>query len=189
MELLVVVAILALLAAFAMPALSSTLRASQLNTAEQALTDLLSLARQTAISRNLPVEVRIFQLPASASSAESATSWKAVQAFVLDGTHAVPLGRMQMVSAPVCAALGPGESTLLDDAVLPLLPGADPLPIYGQNYTWKSFLFKPDGGTSLPHTNVYLTFVLEKDRPLTQGGNYVTVQIDPLTGRARSFRP
>lgn len=192
MELLVVVAILALLVGLATPAINSTLRSSNLSATGQAVVDQLNFARQTALSRNLPVEVRFYKLPGHGQPANATPqAWRAMQCILLNDTNAVPLGRPSYFGQSVLCSSNPAESSLLDNAVLPeQTPGSsDTLSGYGVNYRYRSFYFKPSGETSLPNTNTFLTLVLENDRPLSQGANFFTVQIDPFTGRPGAFRP
>jgi uncharacterized protein (TIGR02596 family) len=61
LELMVVMLIIGIVAAFVIPASSTILRGSQMVQASQIITDQFSLARQTAISRNHPVEMRLIQ--------------------------------------------------------------------------------------------------------------------------------
>lgn len=192
MELLVVIALLALLAGLSVPAVNSSLRASHLGGAGEQLVDQLNLARQTAISRNLPVEVRFYKLPGHGETPGAPPrTCRAVQSFLLDDARAVPIGRPHFFAAPVLCSDAIAESSLLADALLPeRSPAAtEGLPTYGLNYTYRAFHFKPGGSTSLPNTDAFVTLVLENDKPLAQGANFFTVQIDPATGRSRTFRP
>lgn len=192
MELLVVISILALLIGLSAPAVTSSLRASSLSGAGENLVDQLNFARQTALSRNLPVEVRLYKLPGHGEAATaSPTAYRAVQSFLLDDANVIPLSKPQYFTHPVVCSAVLNESSLLDNALLPEKGPAstDTIPTYGVNYTYRSFYFKPGGTTSLPHTDAFLTLVLENDKPLSEGANFFTIQIDPATGRPRSFRP
>ena len=192
MELLVVMSILALLIGLSAPAVTSSLRASSLSGAGEILVDHLNHARQTALSRNVPVEVRLYKLPGHGQTATaSPTAYRAVQSFLLDEDAAIPLTKPQYFTQPVLCSSDPAESSLLDNTLLPeKSPGpADAIPIYGTNYAYRSFYFKPGGTTSLPHADAFLTLVLENDKSLSEGANFFTVQIDSATGRPRTFRP
>src|SRR5580693_9148770 len=61
LELLVVMLIIGMVAAFIVPASSNILRGSQVVQASQMLADQFSLARQYALSTNHPVELRLIQ--------------------------------------------------------------------------------------------------------------------------------
>jgi len=68
-ELLVVIAIVGLLAAVTMPAITSTLRAMNLSDTTNRVVSELNLARQTAVARQVPVEVRFYLLPEESDAA------------------------------------------------------------------------------------------------------------------------
>src|SRR5882724_7817414 len=60
-ELMVVMLIIGIVAAFAIPATTTLLKGSQMSQAAQILGDQVSLARQYALSKNHPVEVRFIR--------------------------------------------------------------------------------------------------------------------------------
>jgi uncharacterized protein (TIGR02596 family) len=87
-------------------------------------------------------------------------------------------------------------STLLDKSRSALTQGKETLPGVGAT-DYVSFMFRATGGTNLlpvtgPDSRWFLTFFTE-NTPLnaTSGipDNYVTAQIEPVTGRIRIHRP
>ena len=60
-ELLVVIAVIAIVAGYAVPAVTTMLKGSQLTQGSQMVVDQIALARQTALSRNRSVEVRFYK--------------------------------------------------------------------------------------------------------------------------------
>src|SRR5436190_14571461 len=60
-ELLVVIGIIALVITFAIPSANSMLRGSQLTQGAQQFSDQIAYARQAAIARNRPVEIRFYR--------------------------------------------------------------------------------------------------------------------------------
>lgn len=191
-ELLMVVGLIALMVGLAVPAVNATLRASHLGGSGEGLVGQFNLARQTALSRSLPVEMRLYKLPPQGMAASGApVSYRAVQCFLLEGTNLVPITRVQNFAQSVSCSSNILESSLLDDAVLPeKSPTAgEEIPGYGMNYRYRSFFFKPSGATSLPNDDAFVTLVLEHDKSLSDGANYFTIQVDPLSGRTRTFRP
>src|SRR4051812_23859921 len=60
-ELMVVMLIIGIIAAFVVPATSNILKGSQMTQGSQILYDQISLARQYALSKNHPVEVRFIR--------------------------------------------------------------------------------------------------------------------------------
>ncbi|PTX96161.1 hypothetical protein DB345_10205 [Spartobacteria bacterium LR76] len=192
-ELLTVMAIVALLAALTLPGMIGTLRASKLGSESLAVSDLLGYARQMAISRNLPVEVRFFQLPDfNESPSASPKVWRAVQAYVIDGASANPLTRPRYLSSPVIFS-----SDTTQSGMLTMTSQTSPVRVGGYgNPPFVALRFKPDGSAipasgndPLSRNNSFLTLVMEGDRSVAQGANFATLQIDPLTGRVQIFRP
>lgn len=220
LELLVVVAVILVLAALAVPAFNSIGRASSLTAGTQAMVGALEQARQTAISRNRPVEVRFYKLPEYAQAPSAAPSvYRALQLYLVDsgpnGTLVTnPASRMVKLSSPVIISTNTKTSSLMNDSALPeedkstktewrerspetSVPSSK-LPEFAYNYKYRSFRFRADGSTDLP-TRVTNTlskqwfFTLHGQNDKIEGNgvpaNFVTIQVDPQTGRTRVFRP
>jgi len=150
----------------------------------------LNFARQTALARHLPVEVRFYKLPDyDADTGSAPMLYRAVQSFVMEETNSVPLSRVQYFPAPVIASTDTSNSSLLDSTLLAEKGGDIKVPPYQANYQYRSFYFRPNGALSLPNAKLFVTLVLKDDKPLSSGANFSTIQIDPLTGRAQAYRP
>jgi uncharacterized protein (TIGR02596 family) len=144
--------------------------------------------------------------------------WRAFQIFeILPNGASVPVAEMKRLPRQVVMD-GDKYSTLLseeyrgvakegqDDNTAPDLP----VEILGQRvakqYSYQSFRFLPDGSTDLTprakkygssgapsnsDDSWYITVVglSDLDKPLDQIGNFFTIQIDPVSGAMKQFRP
>jgi len=220
-ELLVVVAVIAVIVAFAIPAANSMLRGSQLTQGSQSLGDQVAFARQAAISRNRPVEVRFYRyadLDTPGEKIDRKETWKfrAFQLFeILENSAALPIGQMQRLPNMVVAD-NDRYSTLLRDSLrgpyrdasldktTPEIPVKYGDLIVGRQYEYVSFRYLPDGSTDLPPTTSrsdqnnevssgdswYITLVgLNDQQKDINTVNFYTLQIDPVSGSTKSYRP
>ena len=179
-ELLTVVAIIALLVTLTIPAFQSITMGSSLSRGGQVVADQLVLARQLAVSRNSQVQVRLVRLT------NEPAGYRAIQLAgqEMNSTNIVPLTRVTLL--PEGISLAPNLSPLLTNAAT-VTNGTIP----GRG-TFSGFRFKSAGGTDLPFdtTNAYLTVVYSRDSGATAlPTNYCIIQIDPVTGRTKTYRP
>jgi len=237
-ELIVVAAVIAVIIGFAVPAANNLIKGSQLTQGSQTFADLFSFARQSAMSRSRPVEVRFYRygdLDTPGEDANDKTTWKfhGYQLFeILENGAALPINKMQrlpkmvvMSSIDPSAAGGGGTtakySTLLntnfrgdykeaaDDLTSPEIPvsfassGGASLSV-GRKYEYASFRYLQDGSTDLPPSTKkggtgsgdkdddswYITLVNLNDeaKPIDQV-NFYTVQVDPVSGATKAYRP
>lgn len=191
LELLAVIAVFGIIASFTMPAVSSVMRASDLRTGSQILSEQLGLARQMAIAKNRSVEVRIYQYAVPPETGEG--KFRAIQTFeILDSGVAQPLGRVCRLPSSILIDSG---STLSSIITTPS-SGADvgySLPEVGKSYQCVKFRFLPDGSTDLSTANsswfLTLHHASEGDSLSQAPADYSTVQIDPANGRTRIYHP
>jgi uncharacterized protein (TIGR02596 family) len=190
-ELLAVIAIILLLASLSVTAFNKIGDAKSLSSAANTLSDQLNLARQTALSRNCQAEIRFYELP----HGDGSRTWRAVQIFtMIDGT-ASATGKPVYFPAPICIAGSSVLSSLLDDSRADIMSGTGSevnfrLPGIGLDYRYRAFRFKPDGTTSLA-SSVFVTLCLAsaKLRDDEPPPHWMTVQVDSVNGRARTFHP
>lgn len=222
-ELMVVMLIIGIVAAFVVPATSNILKGSQMTQGSQILYDQISLARQYALSKNHPIEVRFIryadpevvgEVDASGSSQPANGNFRAVQIFeTLDAIDPatndfvrVPLDKPAVLPQSIVmnkAAL----STLLHEAgsapTAPTTGSASPrdpqMPRkVGTNYDFVYFRFMPDGSTNLPAKSstdangvwyVTLQNINDNTTATTPPNNFYTIQVDPVSGALKQFRP
>lgn len=168
-ELLVVVAVIAIIISFAIPAANSMLKGSQLTQGSQALGDQIAFARQAALSHNRPVEVRFYRFadldtPGEKIDREETWKFRAFQLFeVLENSAVVPLNKMQRFPKMVIADRDKYSTLLRDslrgpykraeeDATAPEIPVRYGDLAVGRRYEYVSFRFLQDGSTDLPPT-------------------------------------
>lgn len=184
-ELLTVVAIIVILVTLTIPAFQSIAMGSSLSRSGQIVADQFALARQMAISRNSQVQVRVVWLT------DSPAGYRAIQLWG-QGTNLanfVPLTRMTVLPDGISMASNAALSPLLTDAATiktnDVFPGKGTLGYCG-------FRFKSGGGTDLPFnaTNAFLTVAYARNSNASAlPTNYCIVQIDPVSGRAKTYRP
>lgn len=193
-ELLVVIALIAILAAVAIPAINSLGRASSLSGAVQAVTGTLELARQTAMAQNRPVEVRLYRLPEDAQPSGAPTDYRGMQIFLVETDTTNAIAKPVKFSSPLIITSDPATSSLMNDTEFPEQAAASGAAVapFGSNYRYRSFRFRPDGGTDFPSGGPWFFTLVAKTDPIKANGlpaNFATFQIEPLTGRVRVTKP
>ena len=175
-ELLVVVAVIAIVVGFAVPAANNLLRGSQLTQGAQTMGDQLAFARQTALSRNRQIEVRFYryadlETPGEISTDKLTWQFHAFQLFeITENGAALPINKMQRLPKMVIFSTSPTSTYLYSTLVCPALRGAfkdalldkttPEIPLsftsggtttsVGRKYEYASFRFLQDGSTDLP---------------------------------------
>ena len=199
MELLVVVAIMLILMALVVPATSSLMRSMSMGRAVSMITDEMNFARQTALSRNRDVEVRFYLMGSKLD--QNNKQFRAYRTLLADGidpAKAQPLSKVKYLPENIIVSGNAKFSTLLDygDSGRSGLVHSNES-LSGAATEYVSFLFRANGSTSLkPVTGTnslwYLTLHGENIQTNAATGlphNYFTAEIDPVTGRIRSYRP
>lgn len=197
LELLTVLAICSVLTILSVLAFTQ-IRFEALTTGSQMLAGALDLARQTAITRNGHVEFRIYQLPDyNGSPTDSPTVYRAFQTFLISSNSTNALTKVSFLPNPVILSSN-GTSTIatLMTPTIASVSGIvlnQPLPKYNLNYNAVSFRFSALGSLELStNSQWYLTLSIENAAVTGTTGlpnNFVTIQIDPFSGRAKTFRP
>jgi len=189
LELLIVIAILAMLSSVTVAGFNSIVASSRMDLAGRIVVDEIALARQMAVSRNENVLLRFQKQPRQGTS--DAVFYR-IQAFIAD--KADP----SKTNAVKGAALLPEGVALDPDATLSPLLNSAPGPINEPSSLDRILTFRPNGEMEpipgLPFQNLTdwcLTLVPERSlgKPIPEIPDFITIQIDPLTSRPRSYRP
>lgn len=187
-ELLLVVAVIAILASLSSVAFNSVAFGSSITQAGGVVSGTLSQARQEAVARNQEVRVLFYKLPIPGEG----TNWNAMQVFRVNytNTSAVegqPLSRLTMLPSKVIFSEERDLSPMLEADIRNRTTN---LPTYG-NVAYSAIRFMPDG--SLPRkmtpTNNYITIVSRRDATNKKPDNYYCLQINPMTGKVMIYRP
>lgn len=210
-EILVVLALIAMLLFFTVPGMKDVLKGSKLTgTADQIIADM-NLARQTAVKESVPVEVRFYKFRDPAARGEE--RFGAYQCFrlvqdlnspsdyttemkakpVFEKMKTIPQG-VVVVEAEQWSPLLTDESIKQDrDRVRGLVPGER-----DTEANYFSFTISPEGETNLDHSGAkqwYITMVTESEfqkapNPAAmRPNNFITLQIDPYTANVRRYQP
>jgi len=203
-EMIIVIAIIALIATFITPAAASLLKGSQLAQAGLMVNDQLALARQTALSKNRLIEVRFYRCGDPEIPGENVTSatrgkYRGMQLFQIeeDGS-ANPIA--EAIRLPVAMIMDSSStlSTILNQTARPVGKSATApaLPRVGDVYDYSFFRFRPNGSTDLldpanPTAPWFVTIhaLTDGDARNSAPPNFYTIQIDAFNGNIRTFRP
>ncbi len=197
-ELLVVLAITAILTSLSIPAFIHVNNSYNLTSSGDNLESQLNLARQTAIGKNCQVEFRIYQLPDPSANAATPTLYRAFESFSLDdgGTQTNAIARAVFLPRSIYFVPSATVSSLLSVSNPPYASGVlsgSFLSYQPSSYNYLAFHFNPDGSTDLNATSTwFISLALQRDPVLASTGlpaNFITVLVDPLSGRPRIFRP
>jgi uncharacterized protein (TIGR02596 family) len=199
MELIVVIAIIGIIAGFAVPQAGQILKGSTLTQGSSILEDQVRLARDYAVTKNCKVEVRFYQyadpeMPGEVTTNSATWNYRAVQTFQVvtvsttqttnesQNEAVLPLDKVQMLPQGVIMNPTITYSTLLNNVNSPGVPGASEPTLLqlprgvGSNYYYVSFRFMPDGSTNLAQVSAgsapppwFITLHNLNDRGFLQG--------------------
>ena len=205
-ELIIVIGIMALISALALPATGKLMGSSRLSQAAQLLVNELSLARQQAITRNCEVEVRLYQfgdpdVPGETPSSPGTGKYRALQTFnIMESGSAAALGKIHRLAPSVMIDAGGLSSIISSSGASPSVPTAATgnalglsIPKVGTQYNAVCFRFLPDGSARLKPQNGKWFLTLHGseagDGLTSPPPNFFTVQINALNGHIQTFRP
>jgi len=180
-EMLAVLALIGILAAVTIPAMTSVSVSMNVTRAGQLVNDQIALARQTAVARNRPTEVRFVTDPVD-------PGFSSIQLWEYDASGDNPKAVRRLERLP--------DAVIIKNEMSPVLMEADAAQSGTANFRalgnrpYKGIRFRANGrvDTSLPMAKTYLTVVGRRDTA-AKPANYYTLQISPLTGRVSPLRP
>jgi uncharacterized protein (TIGR02596 family) len=193
-------AVITLLATLMGPALRGPLDGYHLSGAANTLESTLSLARQTAMTRNLPVEVRIYQYKEG-----TIEGWRLLGTVIPAGAsgkaHDEWLGELLPLAGNVVIDEGAKFSTVIskaansagDPRVAPWKADeATSAPEAVRSKPYVAFRYNPDGSTDLPSTEPWCLSLRNWNAKPSQNGpadNFISLVIDAHTGRTLKYQP
>lgn len=191
-EMLVVLAIIAIVSALVVPAVNGIGGAFTMTTTGQTVLDQLVSARQLALSRNRNAEVRFYK---SAPEIGTGDIFRGTQIWVQaqkDGVVSYqPTGRVQWIKNGFKILESETYSPLIGNDFEEGYGGTTDLPKGKSTSLYVAVRFRANGAPDAPLTpaNNFLTLAGERESGDTVPANHYTVQIHPLTGRATVYRP
>lgn len=197
-EMIVVVSIVAVLITFSAPHISGVLNATRLRTAADTVYNRLLEAQSLALMFNTDTELRFYEVR-DLIDPDSRPTLRKMRLLTLQPPDVDPAGTT--MPAATSGVFEPvGAITSLDQEV-----EINPDPVHSSiidlGFTepanedthgrYVAVRFRSDGSASLLPGRPWFLTLHAKDAHLRAGKlkNFVTIQIDPATGRLRSFQP
>jgi uncharacterized protein (TIGR02596 family) len=188
-EVLAVIVIVAGLMVVTAPAIQGAMKASRLRDAADLAFNQIAEAQQLALMADTETEVRIYAAK-DIVSPESLPQLRKIELYALrpsaDGSgndqNFEPVGRGVTLHPSMIISREAKHTSLIS-----LGFQSDERANKGQ---YLAFRFHPDGSTNLgAGQEWFLTVVDEQATALKRHTNFITVQVDPVTGRLRTFQP
>ncbi len=175
-EVLMVVSLIALMAVVALPAIGSMQRAFNVTKGGALLRDQLLLARQLAIAENASIFVCLYEIAGSQGAI-------GVVLARPDATGIYqPIARPRRLPDGIVITEDEAWSTLGQLAEAQVRDGATPSDC-------RLLAFKPTGATSLPISQEWFLTVCHERAFAKFPNQFVTLAIDPATGRVFTYQP
>lgn len=202
-ELIIVVAIMAILLTLAVSQASGGMEGMKMRQALETTRTAMEHARQVAITTNQSVMFRFYEMTDEFGTPAWRTMEFGLARAVTDpsdpeysppGASYEPvfqrMGSLERLPAGIHIHPSSTYSTLVSDDTA-LLRGTDTSPEDGRARKYVAFVYQPDGRCALPADKSWtITLVKEKDTSASGlPANYATIQLDPRTARVRTYRP
>lgn len=184
MEMLIVIVILAILTGISIPAFIQITQSQELTNSGARLIDDWKSDRQSALTLNRPVQIRLFHGTPLGNGYQSVL-------LNQDGTVDRPLRPFKKISNNITFLVSSNYSTLISES-FDLTTGV--ATIQGNSLNYTAFTFRPDGSTDLLPTTAggeswHLTLINRNTTGTILPENFLTIQIDSQTGSTTSYRP
>lgn len=181
LELLVVMAIIVIVASFSIAGLRGMQRGYQLTKAANQVKDSLQLARQLAMTRNEQIVASFCKVR---DDFGSQGSLNALQLSRVDTN-----GTMEPVARLVRFPYGFSISENSDwSSIVGLLPETNTV-VQATSVPCRQIRFRPSGFTALPSSNACYLTIYNSLGTATPSNNFVTLSMDPVTGRVSWNQP
>jgi uncharacterized protein (TIGR02596 family) len=186
LEMLLVMALIAIAVVLAAEGYSTTVQAAAVTTGADMISDALTEGRASAVTQNTTVEVRIYDLPPPSGGAPV---YDALQLHWVkaDGTTP-PVNNILLLSSWVAIDATAAHSPLIAANTQTATPDASDARLNSQT---RVFHFLPDGSTDLnPATNWFMTVrAATQSDPAYFPSNWACIAVNATTGRPQIYRP
>lgn len=204
-EMLVVIAIMGLLAVSVMPSLQGTLSGTNLKGAANSVVAQLDLARQVASTRNLAVDVRVYQDPSKPKDNNGNYPYRYISIVIPASVSGA--ANDEFLSTPIAL---PGDviidSSTMYSTALNVSLGASGLqpvaateasaaPYSVRNLPYIKFTYLPNSTINLDPTQQWCLTLLNEGKAHVAAqnngpaANFVAIVLDVQTGRDRFYQP
>ena len=176
LELLVVVTVMVIAMSLTLPAVVGMQRSYHLSKAASQIKDNLQLARQLAMARDEPVVASFCKVPDEFGKASY---------NVLMLSRELPDGTLAPISKPIrlSGAIGISGDARWSSIMTDALSGTYTNVFPNVNAPCQEFRFKASGATDLPSSSSWYLTLFHNPDSTALPANFVTLAIDPVTGR------
>jgi uncharacterized protein (TIGR02596 family) len=180
LEVVLALVIAAILICLSVAGYTRFIEATAIDGAAQMVNDVLTEARQDAVTQNKTVEVRLY-------AASGGNAYDALQLHWVDSDGTMPAAAPAVI-LPHAAVIDATPAHLTVATTHPDAPAADPAdPRF--NAQTLCFHFLPDGSTDLAAEGMVTVRAATQSNAEKFPANWACLQIDPLTGRTQVYRP
>ena len=202
LEVIMVMAIIALVTVFVIPAASNTMMGMRVTGASNQVLGIIANARQKAIVRNRTVEVRFYrfadpEMPGEDPAKPESGRYRALQVFEYDDHGAaLPVTQVERLPDGIIFDANTALSSIFDPKQSKsFVPPLDPPVVIprgtGTKYQCSAFQFTPTGSTRFGFGKWFVTLhkATDGDNLAVPPPNYATIQVEAISGTAKIHRP